>query len=74
MNNKFPLTAENRLTKVLASIRNYERFPPARIRKLLLLYSYYFQEHAPNELNENFQMIYKMILKYRPDLAKTQLQ
>jgi hypothetical protein len=65
-----PLTAKNRLTKVLAAIRNHERFNSTRIRKIMMLYSYYLQEHALDELDENFQMIYKMVMKYRPHLIK----
>lgn len=70
MNRKLPLTARNRLTKVLAAIRNHERFTHARIVLILTVYSSYMKECAADGIGKNGQEISKAIKKYRPALAK----
>ena len=70
MNKRLPLTAETRLTKVLAAARNYERFSSARILLTLSLYSAYMSKHTPDEYSKNSQELYKVMKKYRPNLVE----
>lgn len=70
MNRTLPLTSQNRLTKVLAAIRNHERFSPAKVLLIQKLYSSYVIENTPDEVYENIRKMYETIGKYRPNLIK----
>lgn len=65
-----PLNSKNRSAKVLASMRNHEKFTSAKVLLVLLLYYSYMKENTPDEFQENGRKIYETLEKHRPDLVK----
>lgn len=68
---KLPLTDSVRFSKLLAAIRNYEKFSPAKLHLLLNIYSVYRQVLFQDLLKERMGRKYPLrdnMKSYRPEL------